>query len=180
MEPNVPLLLKTLHHVEALDRDGLGEWNQFTWRKRVITNRYTQEKRLICGTVMCFAGWTAELSGVEWVTGPEDSRANLVYVDTFELEGLLQSITRVEVPTVYVDGRPAVSVGHAARYLLGLSQNVTRALFAGGNDLGRLQGLVTLIVSGREAEIERLCDCGDYTCEAEIRAVLASCLPAGS
>lgn len=46
---NVPLLRKTLEHIEAHPR----EWNQKTWR---------------CETGFCFAGWAVELTGGRWVT----------------------------------------------------------------------------------------------------------------
>jgi hypothetical protein len=45
---NVPLLRKTLEHIEAHPE----EWDQAHWR---------------CGTVMCFAGTACHLDGGEWV-----------------------------------------------------------------------------------------------------------------
>lgn len=45
---NVPLLRKTLEHIEAHPE----EWDQLTWR---------------CETAMCFAGHAADLTGAQWV-----------------------------------------------------------------------------------------------------------------
>ena len=46
--PNVPLLRKTLEHIEAHPE----QWNQEFWR---------------CGTGMCFAGTACDLDGGEWM-----------------------------------------------------------------------------------------------------------------
>jgi hypothetical protein len=48
MTVNVPLLRKTLEHIEAHPQ----EWYQNTWR---------------CDTAMCFAGTACHLDGGEWV-----------------------------------------------------------------------------------------------------------------
>jgi hypothetical protein len=47
---NVPLLRKTLEHIEAHPQ----EWDQAHWH---------------CGTGMCFAGTACDLDGGEWVPG---------------------------------------------------------------------------------------------------------------
>jgi hypothetical protein len=49
--PNVPLLRKTLEHIEAHPE----EWYQNTWR---------------CRTAMCFAGMACHLDGGEWHANP--------------------------------------------------------------------------------------------------------------
>jgi len=56
--PNVPLLRKTLEHIEAHPE----EWNQEYWR---------------CGTTMCFAGTACHLDGGEWVTESAQSTQDL-------------------------------------------------------------------------------------------------------
>jgi hypothetical protein len=50
---NVPLLLRTLEHIEAHPE----EWNQEKWH---------------CGSAYCFAGHAATLSGAVFVTTPGD------------------------------------------------------------------------------------------------------------
>jgi hypothetical protein len=48
--PNVPLLRKTLEHIEAHPQ----EWDQVRWR---------------CESGMCFAGTAADLDGAQWLYG---------------------------------------------------------------------------------------------------------------
>jgi hypothetical protein len=56
LAPNVPLLQKTLHHIEA----NPWEWDQDVFR---------------CGTAMCFAGTACHLDGGIWLEGDEESLA---------------------------------------------------------------------------------------------------------
>lgn len=59
---NVPLLRKTLEHIEAHPE----EWDQGDWRLRV-------EREGFCGTAYCFAGTAANLHGAEWrIPAPAD------------------------------------------------------------------------------------------------------------
>lgn len=56
LTPNAPLLLKTLHHIEAFPQ----QWDQGVYR---------------CGTAMCFAGTACDLDGGVWLEDDEDCLA---------------------------------------------------------------------------------------------------------
>ena len=71
-EPNAPLLLKTLEHIENRPE----EWNQAHWH---------------CGTVACFAGHAAILDGGEWLRESPDfllARADDPQRDVYAVGGV--------------------------------------------------------------------------------------------
>lgn len=123
--PNVPLLCKTLAHIEA----NPSEWAQESWR---------------CGSGMCFAGWAAELGGGAWHAGPDDygelfdstpRAVAMVADDEDDPEDLL----------TLDDGTRVIHVRARASRILGLIAEEADWLFQAGNDLADLQDAVKQI-----------------------------------
>ena len=56
MEPNIPMIKAVLSHIEShLDSFNMNDWGTMRFNK----------KREVCGTQMCFAGWTVYLNTAE-------------------------------------------------------------------------------------------------------------------
>ncbi len=117
--PNTDLLNRTLNYIEAHP----SEWNQDQWAARSS-----------CGTVYCFAGTAAVLSGqpLAW----RDS-----YQDDFP-----------EIATNVIDeGEVGDSIFTAARELLELSADQADRLFDPQNKLADLRRLVAQFTAGEPA-----------------------------
>lgn len=78
MKPNIPLIRKTLEHIESHPE----EWYQGNW----AINTYSPAS---CGTAYCFAGWALVLAGHDF--GPSDN------LWLFELDGRMVSNSEVGV-----------------------------------------------------------------------------------
>lgn len=116
-EPNVALLSKVLDHITAHS----SEWNQQTWASVTA-----------CGTSFCFAGHAAIISG----SAPPASSS---FTTTWRVDWRTG-----ETLAPGVRGTPytSVSVGEYARVVLGLDTYEAGQLFAGDNNLARLEMLV--------------------------------------
>jgi len=123
MTPNVPLLRKVMEHIEAHPEQHV----QRSWR---------------CGTGMCFAGWAADFSGLEWVYDPDHLDAELVYTDDDAV--LTAALWEVDE----VNGRTAVPVVYAAQRVLGLTARQARWLFASTHSRANLREIVTSLAGG--------------------------------
>jgi hypothetical protein len=128
---NVPLLRKTMEHIEELPhRNWLpsaeirhtDSWCQETWG-RVFRNR----KKEICGTSACFAGWAIELDE----PGALD-----------EVIRLMDNIARTPLRTP----TPA----YVAARILGLTRQQAADLFAGGNSKELLRTYVDRYIADAE------------------------------
>lgn len=121
--PNVPLLRKTLEHIEAHPE----EWKQKVWR---------------CNSGMCFAGWAATLHGAEWAYAAGD--------DTWRAVDFVESgapavpgLDEEEAYTVVIDDNASLwPVGAYAGQALGLGEGDAEALFAPHNTLPAIRGIV--------------------------------------
>lgn len=99
MPKNIELMKKVLKQIE----DHPETWEQRSWR---------------CETGLCFAGWTAELSGAKW-DDPKDPLDPYVVV-----------------------GDDVVHVSSYARKALGLTGDEAEELFSGFNRLRHLREIV--------------------------------------
>jgi hypothetical protein len=112
MTPNVPLLRKTMEHIEAHPQ----EWDQQVWR---------------CGTTMCFAGTACDLDGGQWADAdmPEDEDAPY----------LLRRDGEPEEDTYTNIGPGLIHAATRARRILGLDETQADFLFGTSNTLDYLR-----------------------------------------
>lgn len=129
------LLRGVLAHVEA--QAALGNWDQTQWRKPTAYD-YTETGDLnVCGTAFCFAGWTCELAGLQWVS---DKSYSMGY----------DMLQWPEGGTKHVED--------AARILLGLTWDEAGELFAGWNTLDDLRRIVAEITRRTDEHNAHLAD----------------------
>jgi len=108
---NAPLLRQVLAHIEANPQS----WVQKEWR---------------CQTGMCFAGWTAELSGGKWAGDPGQSFGDFLVAEPGE-----------------TSSQGAVPARDRARRLLGLGIAQSAQLFFGENTLTDIRRIVADLIS---------------------------------
>lgn len=120
--PNVDLLRQTLAHIEAHPEG----WYQKEFR---------------CRSGMCFAGWSAELSGGLWAFGPGDYYADLLRAESDD--------PPEDVQVVY--GQHVVSAHQRAARLLGLEFRQSLRLFVADNKLPDLRRIVGELCSEVES-----------------------------
>lgn len=126
MEPNVPLLRKTMEHIKEHPE----HWLQDTYRIMVETGLaeawgrsfHRQGLPLECGTAMCFAGWACDIAGVEWR-------------DDFG-------------GTILVGGGETSSAATMAQELLGITGSQASYLFSAGNTIEDLEWIVEQLIEG--------------------------------
>lgn len=117
MEPNIPLLRKTLEYIE----EHPDEWNQDSWA----------ERRSGCGTTMCVAGTAAYLSG-----------ANLVWT-----AGGAGDISFVEATSCRTEDGLYHDIEDYATDLLGLTPGQANAIFySNPADPQKLRELVEKVI----------------------------------
>lgn len=124
MTINVPLLRKTMEHIEAHPE----EWEQGRWRRRV-------QRPTFCGTAYCFAGTAAKLNGAEWRNPPPPEGA-----DDYGCQNHM---------IVTPDGVRPVDV--YARKILGLDSAQAFRLFEEFNTLDDLRRIVGELIEDAEA-----------------------------
>jgi hypothetical protein len=126
---NWPLIDSVLDQIDAHPET----WDQNHWR---------------CGTSMCFAGWTVELSqknGVKWVQ--EDPNEDSIAVTQVIMPGAFGRTEEVHVSTAACD-------------LLGLPSAGANALFEGTNSREDISYVLQAIEAGEYDELT--CEaCGD-------------------
>lgn len=120
VEINAPLLRQVLAHIEAHPES----WHQDHWR---------------CSTGMCFAGWTAELSGGKWADGPSS------FLSAYLIPEVGDDPDRVQVDGGL--GFDVIAADDRARRLLGLDVDDAARLFEGGNRLGDIRRIVADLIS---------------------------------
>lgn len=131
VKPNVPLLRRTLAHIEANPLT----WDQSWWR---------------CETGMCFAGWACELAGGEWLVSAADmiegaaSSADMVYL-------IAEPGDDEEVVLPHVNGMSVVTVHARALRVLGLDEEQAEHLFSTHNSIVHLRDLVAELTEGAQA-----------------------------
>lgn len=116
MTINAPLLRKVLAHIEALPADAVKGWDQRTYR---------------CETGMCFAGWTAELTGAVWA--PMHVYPSGVYAVAEDGENDLSDVSPYG---------EFVWVADRAARLLGLTYRQADLLFSSRNTLQDLRDII--------------------------------------
>jgi hypothetical protein len=129
--PDVALLRKVLEHIEANPEN----WDQETWRG--VTE---------CGTAMCFAGWTCELSGGNWVySAGSGSLATLLTIEPGD------------DPAYILDSdesgswvAPTIAARWRAARLLGIDHGIASVLFSSTNTLTHLRWMVDTIAARAE------------------------------
>lgn len=114
--PNVPLLRKTLEHIEHHPK----EWNQAEWR---------------CGSGMCFAGWACTFDGGQWAFDAANPGVQGV-------QDLLIAEPEDAAFAWTVADRSVVHTEERAIRVLGLTDDQADALFAGSNTLDDLRRMV--------------------------------------
>ncbi|KJF21926.1 hypothetical protein C7T36_18280 [Rhodococcus sp. AD45-ID] len=119
MSVNETLLRSVMDHIE-------------TWPNLLDQNQWR------CGTARCFAGWAAELSGAQWISGERDQ----VQIDTAEGRWFAGSVVRSQSGELR-------HVADFARRELGLTEIAADQLFDGSNTITELREMV-----------ENLCDFG--------------------
>jgi hypothetical protein len=120
--PNTPELVAIYQHIKANPE----EWWQATYAQRVD-----------CGTAYCFAGWAVVRAGgvpTDWKTF-EDS------IGTWSDTG----------KAVMPDGRP-VMIDVEAVEILGITDEQSWELFAGGNDLNDIRSAI-FDITGVDPEV---------------------------
>lgn len=140
MTVNVKLLRETLEFIKAHPND----WDQDFWRWMPDPEDNEPER---CGTVMCFAGWAAELGGCRWVAKPHQAYAEYVQSNEADRRWLERNPDRGWAFAT-VKGRQAVSVQVRAQRVLGLNDEQASLLFNGSNDLDVLEGIVDELCQG--------------------------------
>lgn len=121
---NGPLLRKVLDHIRT---PGV-RWDQTTWR-RVPDIFDWLEKGSGCGTAFCFAGWTCELSGGEWV-----GNSHFLVREEGDVAGSREAERAMD--------QLGVSARIRAGRLLGLTWYEAELLFAANNGLERVEEIV--------------------------------------
>lgn len=128
---NIPLLRKTMEHIEELparhevrfqDAEHLDTWNQDTWGRV-----FRDDNNEVCGTSACFAGWAIELDE----PGALD-----------EVIRLMDNMSRTPLRTP----TPA----YVAARILGLTRQQAADLFAGGNSKELLRTYVDRYIADAE------------------------------
>lgn len=105
MAPNATLLREVLAQIETHPET----WKQGDWR---------------CGTGMCFAGWTGELTGGKWIADADSMIASYLVVEPGDSLNHLRHLREVGY---------AVGVEDRATRLLGLTQDQAGDLFCPTN-----------------------------------------------
>lgn len=155
-QPDLPMLRKGLEWVEwNAERGGEhqpGEtyWDQGTWRAvyPAWVDNYFESKD--CNTALCFAGYTADSAGVEWLDprGEDDSVVPLTpkLVATHpEVVAKLRDGGCVRSDSETGIGLDTVGVSDFARTLLGLDIQEASLLFAGNNDVESIRRVIAVI-----------------------------------
>lgn len=118
---NVEPLARVLAHIEAHPET----WHQAEWR---------------CGSSMCFAGWTCELSGGRWVNGPNSWHSDLLFAEFAEsVEGHAEFTAH--------EGHVVVTAHERAQRLLGLGEDQADALFSAYNTIDDLRAIVAQLTA---------------------------------
>lgn len=132
---NVPLLRKTLEHIEAHPDD----WNQCFWRGV----SYVAE----CGTAMCFAGWACELAGGVWAGPASDFMWGDMLIaepdDPTELAVRFDESVCIDPPADAI-----IDPGGRATRLLGLTGEQGNDLFDANNSLDDIRRHLRTITNG--------------------------------
>jgi len=141
-------------------------WNQHNWRSIVSVD--TER----CHTAMCLAGWTTQLDAIDrgdptggWLfdeamivrvfgdkAQPDDASKHAIDAYRDSLRPVADDPAG-HIGTVYTGApwdettTPAVGVEVRARRLLGLTEHEADELFAGGNNLITLRGLVSSLIA---------------------------------
>jgi hypothetical protein len=133
--PNLPALravrdfIENVPNVEELDPDAVPAdgvaWNQSDWR---------------CGTGMCFAGWAGAVTGAVFPYSALDNTS------TTPTQGYVPWTQKRNVVRD-ADGQ-TWHIQPYAQHILGLDPVQARYLFDGGNDLDRINAIITAIEGG--------------------------------
>lgn len=168
--PNVPLLRKGLEWVEWSNArkeagdafDGEAFWDQSTWRAIYPKHEWDEEAEGVrvtsyaakdCKTAMCFAGYTADVAGVQWHDPKDDGDHSVVPV-TGKLAGAYPEVVNklrdqgaVKTDTYGRDGRlyDYIEISDFAREVLGLTVQEAGQLFAGNNSVYDIRRTVAVI-----------------------------------
>jgi hypothetical protein len=133
---------------ELQGRNGIDGWNQGHWRG--VT--FDQEGE-VCGTALCFAGWTVQLDAIKrgdltggWLL----SDKRLIQLNRDELEFTEYEddlLARDDDDQAYIrpnfNGQRLISAKHRARRLLGLDAAEKEQLFAAENTFEMMTRIVT-------------------------------------
>lgn len=151
LEPNIPLLRKTLEHIEAHPE----EWKQETWR---------------CATGMCFAGWAVTIADRQWAADKNSSFGSFVVADENDRNAMgTENIYKSEPGVLHPGIERIVNCDDAAIRELGISEDDADVLFDSDNDLHSLKLYVAEIEQhGRiiSAPEDVPCGCGAPGCDA--------------
>ena len=128
-------VLKTIKEVEKLRQNPRSRkfkglyWDQGDWLQPVSdSEKYEDDKTVeVCGTAMCFAGWTLYLDGFTKVDRDAWMMVNPENGDTVEID-MISTVAAERLDLEY---------GEADR------------LFAGGNDIDHLAAIINDIHAGR-------------------------------
>lgn len=90
------------------------------------------QSRYRCETGMCLAGWAAEMTGGQWLTGPASALAPLLLADDDDDPADTEDFPEDDEP---FSGVLAIESHIRAQRLIGLTEDQAERLFAGGNTL---------------------------------------------
>lgn len=162
-------------------RTSLDGWNQCNWRN-VAINKAGE----VCGTAMCFAGWTAQLEAVRrgdltggWLMSHQDMIN--VYTNRDEVETVFpeDALVRIESDGDYGMKRtndvPYIDAEDRATLVLGLSNGEASDLFYGSNQFKTVERLVIKL---RQEELMRRARHDAWTAAQKAAATPAQAAPA--
>ncbi|BAH52255.1 hypothetical protein [Rhodococcus opacus] len=147
-KPNAALLNTVLAHIKA----NPDEWYQGDWRApRTYLYNDADGSDSPCGTAMCFAGWTVELTGGKFAH-PADSSgyAEGVFTGSVDDYGTGHFDDTAENAHVVETDEGLVHVEQYAMKALGLGIADARLLFHGSNTLEDLHRRVDYLVARAE------------------------------
>lgn len=171
-----------LHDIRR--RTSLDGWNQHNWRSVVI-----DKVGEMCGTAMCFAGWTAHIEAVRrgdltggWLMADEqmiDLFKGNVEFDP-EMHFPEDALVRIESDGEYGMKRtrnetPYIDAEDRATLLLGLSSQEASVLFSGSNQFMTVERLV---IELRQEELMRRARFNAWTAAQKAAATPAPAAPA--
>lgn len=139
------------------------EWDQDTW----ITKKGEEQTGTACGTACCIAGKAIQVTpGVDWALYQWDNNANksvynpinilsqedgMSFEDVLVPEALVPDGYRMDADRIERNGNAyyRMDASDAGRLILGLNENESGALFAGGNDLASIKRIMSDIRKGQ-------------------------------